>query len=40
MQVTLMRIVRSIAIIQEVIFRSSYRDPFVPARVMRQVERL
>jgi len=40
MQVTLMRIVRSIAIIQEVVFRSSYRDPFVPARVMRQVERL
>jgi poly-beta-1,6-N-acetyl-D-glucosamine synthase len=40
MQITLMRIVRSIALIQEVVFRSSYRDPFVPARVMRQVERL
>jgi poly-beta-1,6-N-acetyl-D-glucosamine synthase len=40
MQITLMRIVRSVALIQEVVFRSSYRNPFVPARVMRQVERL
>ena len=40
MQMTLMRIVRSIALVQEVVFRSSYRDPFVPTRVMRQVERL
>jgi poly-beta-1,6-N-acetyl-D-glucosamine synthase len=40
MQMTLMRIIRAIALVQEVVFRSSYRDPFVPTRVMRQVERL
>jgi biofilm PGA synthesis N-glycosyltransferase PgaC len=38
LQLTLMRIVRVVAIAQELIFRSSYRDPYVPARVMRQVE--
>jgi poly-beta-1,6-N-acetyl-D-glucosamine synthase len=39
MQMTLMRVIRLIAIVQEVVFRSSYRDPYVPARVMRQLER-
>jgi len=34
-----MRIIRLIAIVQEVVLRSSYRDPYVPARVMRQVAR-
>lgn len=38
MQMTLMRVVRLIALFQEVVFRSSYRDPYVPERVMRQVE--
>ncbi len=37
-QVSLMRVVRIIAIAQEFIFSSSYRDPYVPARVMSQVE--
>jgi len=37
-QMTLMRVVRLIAIVQEVVLRSSDRDPYVPARVMRQVE--
>lgn len=37
-QVSLMRCVRLIAIVQEVVFRSSYRDPYVPKRVMRQAE--
>ena len=40
MQMTLMRVVRLIAIVQEVFFYSSYRDPFVPSRVMRQAERV
>jgi len=39
-QMTLMRVIRLIAIVQEVVFRSSYRDPYVPARVMEQVERV
>lgn len=39
LQVTLMRSVRLVAIIEELIFRRSYRDPYVPAHVMRQVER-
>jgi biofilm PGA synthesis N-glycosyltransferase PgaC len=39
-QIGLMRPVRIIAFIQEFIFRSSYRDPYVPTRVMRQVERM
>jgi biofilm PGA synthesis N-glycosyltransferase PgaC len=39
-QLTLVRVIRLIALIQELIFRSSYRDPYVPARVMRQVERV
>ncbi len=38
LQLSLMRIVRITAFTQEVIFRSSYRDPYVPARVMSQVE--
>lgn len=32
------RTVRIIAIVQELVFRSSYRDPYVPRRVMKQVE--
>ena len=38
-QMTLMRVIRLIAIVQEVVLRSSYRDPYVPARVMRQLAR-
>jgi poly-beta-1,6-N-acetyl-D-glucosamine synthase len=38
LQLSLMRVVRIIAFTQELIFRSSYRDPYVPARVMSQVE--
>ena len=38
LQVSLLRVVRIIAIAQEFIFSSSYRDPYVPARVMSQVE--
>jgi poly-beta-1,6-N-acetyl-D-glucosamine synthase len=38
LQLTLMRIVRIVAIAQELIFHSSYRDPYVPTRVMSQVE--
>ncbi len=40
MQVTVMRAVRLFSIIQELVFRSSYRDPYVPGRVMDQVERV
>jgi hypothetical protein len=29
-----------VAIMQELIFRSSYRDPYVPERVMQVVERV
>ena len=39
-QICVMRPVRLIALLQELIFRSSYHDPYVPARVMRQVERV
>lgn len=39
LQFGVMRPVRLIALLQELLFRSSYRDPYVPARVMRQVER-
>jgi poly-beta-1,6-N-acetyl-D-glucosamine synthase len=35
-----LRIVRLIAIFQELIFRASYRDPYVPARVMQRVTRV
>ena len=35
-----LRIVRLIAIFQELIFRASYRDPYVPARVMRRAPRV
>ena len=38
LQLTLMRAVRIFAIVQELIFRSSYHDPYVPPRVMSQVE--
>jgi cellulose synthase/poly-beta-1,6-N-acetylglucosamine synthase-like glycosyltransferase len=38
LQVSLLRVIRIIAIAQELIFRSSHRDPYVPARVMSQVE--
>jgi poly-beta-1,6-N-acetyl-D-glucosamine synthase len=38
LQASLVRPVRLIAIVQELIFRSSYRDPYVPRRVMSQVE--
>jgi biofilm PGA synthesis N-glycosyltransferase PgaC len=40
LQVSMMRVIRLIAIIQELVFHSSYRDPYVPARVMRQAERV
>ena len=35
-----LRIVRLVAIFQELIFRASYRDPYVPARVMRRAARV
>jgi cellulose synthase/poly-beta-1,6-N-acetylglucosamine synthase-like glycosyltransferase len=38
LQISLVRSVRLIAIGQEFMFRTSYRDPYVPRRVMRQVE--
>jgi poly-beta-1,6-N-acetyl-D-glucosamine synthase len=38
LQLTLMRIIRIVAILQELIFRRSYHDPYVPPRVMSQVE--
>lgn len=38
LQLTLMRIIRIFAVLQELIFRSSYHDPYVPRRVMSQVE--
>jgi cellulose synthase/poly-beta-1,6-N-acetylglucosamine synthase-like glycosyltransferase len=40
MQVTIMRVIRLFALVQELFFRSSYRDPYVPARVMLQVDRV
>ena len=40
MQVTIIRVIRLFALIQELFFRSSYRDPYVPARVMVQVDRV
>lgn len=39
-QSCVMRPVRLIALFQELVFRSSYRDPYVPARVMRQAEQI
>ena len=39
-QVGLLRPVRLIEITQELLLRSSYRDQYVPTRVMRQVERV
>jgi poly-beta-1,6-N-acetyl-D-glucosamine synthase len=35
-----LRIIRLIALLQELIFRVSYRDPYVPARVMRRAARV
>jgi cellulose synthase/poly-beta-1,6-N-acetylglucosamine synthase-like glycosyltransferase len=40
MQISVMRAIRIFAIGQELILRSSYRDPYVPERVMRTVERV
>lgn len=40
MQFSIMRGIRIVAIMQELIFRSSYRDPYVPERVMQAVERV
>jgi hypothetical protein len=40
MQVTVMRVIRLVALVQELFFRSSFRDPYVPARVMLQVDRI
>jgi cellulose synthase/poly-beta-1,6-N-acetylglucosamine synthase-like glycosyltransferase len=40
MQISILRIIRIAAVMQELIFRSSYRDPYVPRRVMQQVERV
>jgi cellulose synthase/poly-beta-1,6-N-acetylglucosamine synthase-like glycosyltransferase len=37
-QLLIARPVRLIAIVQELVFRSSYRDPYVPRRVMQQAE--
>ena len=36
----LMRLVRLVAILQELVFRASYRDPYVPARVMQNATRV
>jgi cellulose synthase/poly-beta-1,6-N-acetylglucosamine synthase-like glycosyltransferase len=38
LHITVMRAVRLFAIIQEIVFRSSYRDLYVPSHVMRQVD--
>jgi poly-beta-1,6-N-acetyl-D-glucosamine synthase len=40
MQISIMRLIRIVAILQELIFRSSYRDPYVPERVMQVVEQV
>jgi poly-beta-1,6-N-acetyl-D-glucosamine synthase len=40
MQISIMRLIRIVAIMQELIFRSSYRDPYVPERVMQVVEQV
>lgn len=40
MQITLMRVIRLIALVQELMFGSSYRDPYVPARVMQQADKV
>ena len=37
-QMSLMRLICLVAIIQELVFFSSYRDPYVPARIMQQLE--
>jgi hypothetical protein len=39
-QMAVLAPVRLLAILQELLLASSYRDPYVPARVMRQVERV
>jgi biofilm PGA synthesis N-glycosyltransferase PgaC len=38
LHITVMRAVRLFAIIQEIVFRSSYQDLYVPSHVMRQVD--
>lgn len=38
-QIAVLAPVRLIAVLQELLLRSSYRDPYVPLRVMNQVER-
>lgn len=38
LQLMLIRPIRMVALLQELIFRSSYRDSYVPSNVMRQVE--
>jgi cellulose synthase/poly-beta-1,6-N-acetylglucosamine synthase-like glycosyltransferase len=38
LHITVMRAVRLVAIVQEIVFRSSYRDLYVPSHVMRQVD--
>lgn len=38
LHITVMRTVRLVAIVQEIVFRSSYRDLYVPSHVMQQVE--
>jgi hypothetical protein len=38
LHIAVMRAVRLVAIVQEIIFRSSYRDLYVPSHVMRQVD--
>lgn len=40
MQISVMRMIRLIAIVQELIFRRSYRDSYVPERIMKVVERV
>ena len=37
-QVSFLRVVRIVAFVQELVFRSSYRDTYVPGRVMSQVD--
>lgn len=39
-QISIVRMVRIFAILQELIFRSSYRDPYVPRQVMQVVEKV
>jgi len=38
LHITVMRMVRPFAIVREIVFRSSYRDLYVPSHFMRQVD--